>query len=149
VSFSAATTFNELPYKFEAGTPNIAGAIGLAAGIDYVSKLGIAAIAEHEHQVLTYATEKMLEIDGLRIIGTAAEKAGVLSFELAKVHASDLGTLLDHQGVAVRVGHHCAMPVMEYFGVSATTRASLAVYNNFADIDALVAATKKAAAILV
>ena len=148
VSFSAATTFNELPYKFEAGTPNIAGAIGLAAGIDYVSKLGIAAIAEHEHHVLSYATEKMLEIDGLRIIGTAKQKAGILSFELANVHASDLGTLLDHQGVAVRVGHHCAMPVMEYFGVSATTRASLAVYNNLADIDALVAATKKAASIL-
>jgi cysteine desulfurase/selenocysteine lyase len=147
VSFSG-TTFNELPYKFEAGTPHIAGAIGLASGIDYVSKIGIAEIALHEHEVLQYATEKMLEIDGLRIIGSAKEKAGILSFEIDGVHASDLGTLLDHQGVAVRVGHHCAMPVMEFFGVSATTRASLALYNNIADIDALVAATKKAATML-
>ena len=147
VSFSG-TTYNELPYKFEAGTPNIAGAIGLAAGLDYVSNIGIATIAQHEHDVLHYATEKMLEIEGLRIIGTAKEKAGILSFELANVHASDLGTLLDHQGVAVRVGHHCAMPVMEFFGVTATTRASLAVYNNTADIDALVNATRKAATML-
>ncbi len=147
VSFSG-TTYNDLPYKFEAGTPNIAGAIGLAAGIDYVSNIGITAIAKHEHEVLQYATDEMLRIDGLRIIGTAKEKASVLSFEIEGVHASDLGTLLDHQGVAVRVGHHCAMPVMQFFGVSATTRASLALYNNIADIDALVAATIKAAAIL-
>jgi cysteine desulfurase/selenocysteine lyase len=147
VSFSG-TTFNELPYKFEAGTPNIAGSIGLAAGIDYVTKLGIENIAAHEHTVLEYATEKMLAIDGLRIIGTAKDKAGVLSFEIDGVHAADLGTLLDHQGVAVRVGHHCAMPVMEFFGVSSTTRASLALYNNTADIDALVTATVKAAEML-
>ena len=149
VSFNTQTSFNELPYKFEAGTPNIAGAIGLAAGINYVTDIGIANIAAHEHDVLEYATEKMLEIKGLKIIGTAANKAGILSFELEGVHASDLGTLLDHQGIAVRVGHHCAMPVMEFFGVSATTRASLALYNNKADIDALVAATIKASAMLV
>jgi len=148
VSFNTGTSFNELPYKFEAGTPNIAGAIGMAAGIDYVRGIGIANIAAHEHDVLEYANEKMLEIEGLRIIGTAANKAGVLSFELDGIHASDLGTLLDHQGIAVRVGHHCAMPVMEFFGVSATTRASLALYNNRADIDALVAATIKASEML-
>ena len=148
VSFSG-TTYNELPYKFEAGTPNIAGTIGLAAGIEYVNKVGLAAIAQHEHQVLEYATEKMLEIDGLRIIGTAKPKAGILSFEIENIHASDLGTILDHQGVAVRVGHPTgAMPVMEFFGVSATTRASLALYNNTADIDALVAATKRAVSML-
>lgn len=148
VSFSG-TEFNELPYKFEAGTPNIAGAIGLAAGIDYVSDIGIANIAKHEQELLDYATQKMLEIDGLRIIGTAEHKASIISFEIDGVHASDLGTLLDHQGVAIRVGHHCAMPVMEFFGVSATTRASLAFYNNKADIDALVAAVKKAVTMLV
>ncbi|MFT6406610.1 MAG: cysteine desulfurase/selenocysteine lyase [Arenicella sp.] len=147
VSFSG-TEYNELPYKFEAGTPNIAGVIGLAAGLDYVSNIGVNAIAEYEHELLEYATEKMLEIDGLRIIGTAAEKASIISFEIDGVHASDLGTLLDSQGVAIRVGHHCAMPVMEFFGVSATTRASLAFYNNKADIDALVAAVKKAVSML-
>lgn len=147
VSFSG-TEYNELPYKFEAGTPNIAGAIGLAAGLDYVSEIGIDAIAKYEYELLQYATEKMLQVDGLRIIGTAAEKASIISFEIEGVHASDLGTLLDSQGVAIRVGHHCAMPVMEFFGVSATTRASLAFYNNKADIDALVAAVHKAVSML-
>lgn len=147
VSFSG-TTFNELPHKFEAGTPNIAGAIGLGAGIHYLEKIGLAQIEQHEQEILAYATEQMLSIDGLRIIGTAEHKAGILSFELENAHASDLGTLLDHQGVAVRVGHHCAMPVMEFFGVSATTRASLALYNNKTDIDRLVSATRKAAAML-
>lgn len=147
VSFSG-TEYNELPYKFEAGTPNIAGVIGLAAGLDYVSAIGVDVIAQYETELLAYATEKMLEIDGLRIIGTASEKASIISFELEGVHASDLGTLLDHQGVAIRVGHHCAMPVMEFFGVSATTRASLAFYNNKADIDALVAAINKAVEML-
>lgn len=148
VSFSG-TEYNELPYKFEAGTPNIAGAIGLAAGLDYVSSIGIQTIADYEHELLEYATAKMLEIDGLKIIGTAANKASIISFQIEGVHASDLGTLLDHQGIAIRVGHHCAMPVMEFFGVSATTRASLAFYNNKADIDALVAGVKKAVAMLV
>lgn len=147
VSFSG-TEFNELPFKFEAGTPNIAGAIGLAAGLDYVSDIGIANIAEYERSLLDYATEKLLEIQGLRIIGSAEHKASIISFEIEGVHASDLGTLLDHQGVAIRVGHHCAMPVMEFFGVSATTRASLAFYNNKADIDALLAGLKKAVAML-
>ena len=143
VSFSGST-FNQLPYKFEAGTPHISGAVGLAAAIDYVSSYGLKAIAQHEEQLLNYATEKMLEIDGLRIIGTAQHKASILSFEIDGIHASDLGTLLDHQGVAVRVGHHCAMPVMEFFGVNATTRASLGLYNNKQDVDALVAAINKA-----
>lgn len=147
VSFSG-TEFNELPYKFEAGTPNIAGAIGLAAGLDYVSNIGISTIAEYEAELLEYATKTMLEIEGLRIIGTAAKKASIISFEIDGIHASDLGTLLDSQGVAIRVGHHCAMPVMEFFGVSATTRASLAFYNNKADIDALVTAVNKAVSML-
>ena len=147
VSFSG-TEYNELPYKFEAGTPNIAGAIGLAAALEYVNEIGIEAMAAHEHELLEYGTQKMLEIEGLRLIGTAPEKASILSFEIDGIHASDLGTLLDHQGVAIRVGHHCAMPVMEFFGVSATTRASLAFYNNKADIDALIAATNKAVLML-
>lgn len=148
VSFSTGTEYNELPHKFEAGTPNIAGTIGLAAALDYVSNIGLVNIANYESELLAYATEKMLEIEGIRIIGTAANKASILSFELDGVHASDLGTLLDQQGVAIRVGHHCAMPVMEFFGVGATTRASLAFYNNKADIDALVAAINKAASML-
>jgi len=147
VSFSG-TEFNELPYKFEAGTPNIAGAIGLAAGLDYVSELGVSAIADYEHELLEYATEKMLQIDGLRLIGTAAEKASILSFQIDGVHASDLGTLLDSQGIAIRVGHHCAMPVMEFFGLDSTARASLAFYNNKADIDAFIAAVNKAVSML-
>jgi len=147
VSFSG-TEYNELPYKFEAGTPNIVGVVGMAAGLDYVSNIGIEAISAYENQLLAYATDKLLEIDGLRIIGTAAKKASILSFEIEGIHASDLGTLLDHQGIAIRVGHHCAMPVMEFFGVEATTRASLAFYNNRADIDALVAALNKATLML-
>ena len=111
VSFSG-TEYNELPYKFEAGTPNIAGAIGLAAALEFVNEIGIEAMAAHEHELLEYGTQKMLEIEGLRLIGTAPEKASILSFEIDGIHASDLGTLLDHQGVAIRVGHHCAMPVL-------------------------------------
>ena len=147
VSFSG-TEYNELPYKFEAGTPNIAGVIGLAAALDYVSNIGVDAMAAHEHELLVYGTEKLLQIDGLWLIGNAVEKASILSFQIEGVHASDLGTLLDHQGVAIRVGHHCAMPVMEFFGVDATARASLAFYNNKADIDALVAAINKAVLML-
>ena len=122
--------------------------MGLGAGIDYIESLGMDAIKVHEQEVLDYGTEQLLAIEGLRIIGTSANKASILSFELEGAHASDLGTLLDHQGVAVRVGHHCAMPVMEFFGVSATTRASLAVYNDKSDIDRLVAALNKAAIML-
>ena len=147
VSFSG-TVYNDLPYKFEAGTPNIAGVIGLAAALDYVSEISIQAIALHEQELLDYATSLMIELDGMRIIGTAQHKASILSFEIDGIHASDLGTLLDHQGVAVRVGHHCAMPVMEYFGVNATTRASIAVYNNKDDIDRLIAAINKSAMML-
>ena len=147
VSFSG-TEYNELPYKFEAGTPNIAGVIGLAAALDYVSNIGVDSMAAHEHELLVYGTEKLLQIDGLRLIGNAVEKASILSFQIDGIHASDLGTLLDHQGVAIRVGHHCAMPVMEFFGVDATARASLAFYNNKADIDALAAAINKAVLML-
>lgn len=147
VSFSG-TTFNDVPHKFEAGTPNIAGVIGLAAGLDYVSNIGIAAITQHEHELLEYGTQKLLEVDGLEIVGTAKEKASILSFKIDGVHASDLGTLLDHQGIAIRVGHHCAMPVMEFFGIDAIARASLAFYNSKADIDALVAAINKAVMML-
>ncbi|MEO0367368.1 MAG: cysteine desulfurase [Pseudomonadota bacterium] len=147
VSFSGSE-YNELPYKFEAGTPNIAGAIGMAAGIDYVESIGYAAIHQYETELLAYATAALEQIDGVKLIGTADDKASILSFIVEGVHASDLGTLLDHQGVAVRVGHHCAMPVMELFGIDATTRASLALYNNRDDVDRFIAATQKALDIL-
>lgn len=147
VSFTG-TTFNELPHKFEAGTPNIAGTIGLASALDYVTSIDMQAMQQHEQSLLDYGTEKLSEIDGLRIIGTAKEKASILSFDIDGVHASDLGTLIDQQGVAIRVGHHCAQPVMEFFGVSATCRASLAMYNTHEEIDALVNAIQKAKDIL-
>ena len=133
------STWNVLPYKFEAGTPNIAGAIALGAAVDYVSRLGMEAIARHEDDVLRYATEKLAAIPGVRPIGTAREKAGVLSFTLEGVHPHDVGTVLDREGVAVRTGHHCAQPVMEFFGVPATARASFGLYNTRAEVDALVA----------
>ena len=123
------TSYNDLPYKFEAGTPDIAGAIGLGAAIDYLNEIGMDAIAEHEHDLLEYATRALKNIPGLRLIGTAREKAGVLSFIIEGVHPHDAGTILDREGVAVRAGHHCAQPVMDRFGVSSTTRASLAFYN--------------------
>jgi cysteine desulfurase/selenocysteine lyase len=138
------TTYNELPYKFEAGTPNISGVIGLGAAIDYMSSIGLGRIAEHERELLAYMTERLAQIDGLRLIGTAAHKASVQSFLLDDIHPHDLGTILDHQGVAVRTGHHCAMPVMQFFGIPGTTRASLALYNNFDDVDRLVAALEQA-----
>jgi cysteine desulfurase/selenocysteine lyase len=131
------THYNVLPYKFEAGTPHIAGGIGLGAAIDYLSALNWQQIAVHEHKLLSYATERLADIDGLRIIGTAKEKAGVLSFVLENIHAHDVGTILDQEGVAVRAGHHCAMPVMQRFGVPATTRASFAFYNTIEEVDAL------------
>jgi cysteine desulfurase/selenocysteine lyase len=138
------TTYNELPYKFEAGTPHIAGAIGLAAGLDYIAGLGLDRIGDHEHELLVHGTELLSAIPGVRLVGTAREKAAVLSFVLDGVHAHDVGTILDQEGVAIRAGHHCAMPVMERFGVAATARASLAFYNNRAEIEALAAAVEKA-----
>ena len=137
------TTWNKLPYKFEAGTPDIAGAIGLGAAIDYVSALGLPAIAAHEHDLLAYATEALREVPGLRLIGTAKEKASVLSFLFGEVHPHDIGTILDREGIAIRTGHHCAQPLMRRLGVAATARASLAFYNRREDIDALVAGLHK------
>ncbi len=132
------TTYNILPYKFEAGTPNIAGAIGLAAAADYMNALGIERIEAHENDLLAYGTRRLLEIPGLRIIGTAREKAAVLSFTLGGVHPHDVGTVLDCEGVAVRTGHHCAQPVMDFFQVPATSRASFALYNTREEVDVLV-----------
>ncbi|HXI90868.1 MAG TPA: cysteine desulfurase [Blastocatellia bacterium] len=137
------TTYNTLPYKFEAGTPNIAGTIGLGAAIDYVNQIGIERIARYEHELLDYGTEALSQIPGLRLIGTAKDKAGVLSFVLEGVHPHDVGTILDREGIAIRTGHHCAMPVMERFGIPATARASLAFYNTKEEIDALVAGIHK------
>ncbi len=143
VSFEK-TTYNELPFKFEAGTPNISGAVGLAAAVDYIDSLGIDNIHAHEQRLLSIATDKLARVPGLTIIGTAPHKASVISFTLDGIHPHDLGTILDAEGVAVRTGHHCAMPVMEFFGVPATARASFACYSRDPDIDALVAALGKA-----
>lgn len=132
------THYNVLPYKFEAGTPNIAGGIGLGAAIDYLSDLDWSQIAAHEDSLLKYATEALAAFDDLKIIGMAREKAGVLSFVFEHIHAHDVGTILDQEGIAIRAGHHCAMPVMQRFGVPATARASFAFYNTRAEIDALV-----------
>ncbi len=137
------TTYNELPYKFEAGTPNIAGGIGIGRAAEYLMAVGLDAIAAHEHEVLDYATERMAAIPGVKLIGTAPGKASVLSFTIDGIHPHDVGSLLDHEGVAIRTGHHCAQPVMDRFGVPATNRASLGLYNTKADIDALVAGTEK------
>ena len=137
------TTYADLPYKFEAGTPNIAGGIGLGAAFDYVNKIGLDKIAAYEHELLLYGTEALSRIPGLRIIGTAREKAAVLSFVMEGIHPHDIGTVLDRQGIAVRTGHHCAQPVMDWFKVPATTRASLAFYNTTAEIDALSACLGK------
>lgn len=131
------TVYNRVPYKFEAGTPNIAGTIGLGAAIDYVNGIGIEAIAEHENQLLNYAVEQSKKIDRLKMIGTAKNKGAIMSFVLDGIHPHDIGTMMDHQGIAVRAGHHCAMPVMDFFGVPATARASFAMYNTFQEVDAL------------
>ncbi|MEK7204764.1 MAG: aminotransferase class V-fold PLP-dependent enzyme, partial [candidate division NC10 bacterium] len=131
------TLYNVLPYKFEAGTPHISGAIGLAAAIDYIERIGLNRVAAYETELLAYGTELLSAIPGLRIIGTAREKAGVLSFVLEGVHAHDIGTILDHEGIAIRAGHHCAMPVMRRFGIPATARASLAFYNTREELDRL------------
>ncbi|MFT3929047.1 MAG: cysteine desulfurase [Spongiibacteraceae bacterium] len=134
------TTFAPIPHKFEAGTPHIAGIIGLGAAINYLTSLPWAALVEHENRLLDYATERALQIPGLKIIGTAAKKAAVLSFTLDNIHPHDIGTFLDFEGVAVRAGHHCAMPVMQRFDVPATARASFAIYNTMEEVDALIAA---------
>lgn len=137
------TTYNQLPYKFEAGTPDIAGAIGLGAAIEYVQALGVDRIAGYEEDLLRYATGLVAEIPGVRIIGTASEKAGVISFVMDRVHPHDIGTILDQEGVAIRTGHHCAQPVMQRFGIPATARASFALYNTRREADALGAAIRK------
>lgn len=142
VSFEK-TTYNALPYKFEAGTPNIAGVIGLGAALDYVANIGLENIAAHEHDLLEYATTRLRDIKGLRLIGTAAEKASVISFTLEGVHPHDIGTILDQEGIAVRTGHHCAQPLMMRFNVPATGRASFGMYNTREEADALVAGLHK------
>lgn len=147
VSFEK-TTYNALPFKFEAGTPNVAGVIGLATAIEYVNEIGLDAIATHENALLDYATRRVGEIEGFRIIGTAREKAGILSFEIEGAHPNDIGTLVDQEGVAIRTGHHCAQPLMDRFGVSATARASFAFYNTFEEVDAFINAVQKAKTLL-
>ena len=138
------TTWNQLPSKFEAGTPNIAGGVGWGAAIDYVQGIGLEAIATHEHDLLEYATARMSEIDEVRIIGTAENKSGAISFTFGDVHPHDLGTIIDHFGVAIRTGHHCTMPLMQFFGVPATARASFGMYNTRAEVDIFVDALLKA-----
>lgn len=137
------STWNTIPYKFEAGTPNIADAIGLAAAIDYMESVGIEAIAAWEHELLDYATSRLEAIPGLRIVGTAANKAAVISFTLDAAHPHDIGTIVDQEGVAIRTGHHCAQPAMIRFGIPATARASFALYNTRDDVDALVRAVER------
>ena len=132
------TQFNDLPHKFEAGTPHIAGVIGLGAALDYITALGLDIISNYESGLIQYATQEALNIKGLRLIGTAREKAGILSFTLENIHPHDIGTILDHEGIAIRAGHHCAMPVMDHFKIPATARASFAFYNTRTEVDQLV-----------
>ncbi|MBS0366179.1 MAG: cysteine desulfurase [Proteobacteria bacterium] len=146
VSFEK-TTYNELPFKFEAGTPNISGSVGLAAAMDYLEGLGIEAVAAHEQALLQRATAELERLPDLTLVGTAPHKAAVLSFTMKDVHPHDLGTILDAEGVAIRTGHHCAMPVMTFFGLPATARASFACYNTFEDIERLLAALRRARAV--
>jgi len=143
------TIYNELPYKFEAGTPDVSGAIGLGAAIDYVNSIGLDAIQIAEHELLSYGLEKLAEIEGIQFIGNAEERSGVISFLLEGIHPYDLGELLDKQGIAIRTGHHCTEPVMDFFGIPGTCRASFAFYNTKEEIDLLVAGIKRAAAILI
>jgi cysteine desulfurase/selenocysteine lyase len=132
------SSWNVLPYKFEAGTPNIADAIGLGAAIEYINAIGFDAITAHERDLLAYGTAALEAIPGVRLVGTAPDKASILSFVMEGVHPHDIGTIVDGEGVAIRTGHHCAQPVMEFFGIPATARASLAMYNTRDEIDALV-----------
>ncbi|MFN3315826.1 MAG: cysteine desulfurase, partial [Raineya sp.] len=142
------TTYNDLPFKFEAGTPNIADVIAFAKALDFMQELGKANIANHEQKLLDYATKRIGEVEGLKIVGTAKEKASLISFVFEDIHHSDLGTLLDTQGIAVRTGHHCTQPLMKHWGLAGTTRASFAVYNTFEEIDALVVGLQKAVKML-
>ncbi|MDT7924600.1 MAG: cysteine desulfurase [Chlorobiota bacterium] len=137
------TLYNDVPYKFEAGTPNIAGAIGLKAALEYVQQCGLERIAAHEHELLRYATERLQELPGVRLIGTAQRKAAIISFVIEGVHPHDVGTVLDREGIAIRVGHHCTQPVMEFFGVPATSRVSFGLYNTLEEVDRLVEALWK------
>ena len=142
------TTYNELPYKFEAGTPSVGDVIGLRKAIEYIGGIGLANIAAYEQELLAYTTEKLARIDGMRFIGEASHKTGVISFLVGDTHPYDMGVLLDHQGIAVRTGHHCTQPVMTHFGIPGTIRASFALYNTFEEADALVAAVERAKAML-
>lgn len=142
------TTYNELPFKYEAGTPDISGAVAFGAAIDYVNKIGYAVIKEQEKKLLDYATEELLKIEGLRIIGTADDKASVISFLVGDIHPYDLGTLLDKMGIAVRTGHHCCQPLMKRLGIVGTVRASFAVYNTLEEVDKLVDGVKRASIML-
>ena len=137
------TTYNKVPHKFEAGTPDMAGVAGLKAAIEYMNGIGVDKIAAHEHELLEYATKTVLALPGVRLIGTAREKASVLSFVVEDVHPHDIGTILDQEGVAVRTGHHCAQPVMDRYCIPATVRASFAVYNTRAEVDALARGIRK------
>jgi cysteine desulfurase / selenocysteine lyase len=142
------TIYNKVPHKFEAGTPDMSGAVGLRAAIEYVNRLGLDNIAAHEHELLAYATERVSAIPGVRIVGTASEKAAVLSFVMEGIHPHDIGTILDQDGIAIRTGHHCAQPVMERFGIDATARASFALYNTKEEVDALVSGIEKVREVL-
>lgn len=144
----AHTTYNELPYKFEAGTPSVGDVIGLQTAIEYINSIGLEVIAGREQALLEYATQQLLQIDGLQIVGTAPHKSAIISFNINKLHPFDIGTLIDQMGIAVRTGHHCSMPIMEHFGIPGTLRASFAFYNTEEEIDRLVAAVKKAVMML-
>lgn len=143
------TTYNELPFKFEAGTPSVGDVIGLRKAIEYIQSIGLEQIAAYEQELLTYTTEKLSKIDGMRFIGEAAHKTGVISFLVGNIHPYDMGVLLDHQGVAVRTGHHCTQPIMTHFGIPGTVRASFALYNTFEEADMFVAAVEKAKNMLI
>lgn len=137
------TIYNQLPYKFEAGTPHIAGAVGLGAAFDWLAGLDLEGARRHEHDLLVHGTELLSRVPGLRLVGTAPDKAGVLSFLLGEVHPHDVGTVLDREGIAIRTGHHCAQPLMQRYGIAATARASLGIYNLRSDLDALAAGLEK------
>ena len=140
----AKTTYAGLPHKFEAGTPNICGGIAFGAAIDYMNAIGFETIANYEHELLEYATEKMTEIEGVKIYGTSTEKTAVISFNIDGIHPYDIGSILDKLGIAVRTGHHCAQPIMDYYQIPGTVRASFSFYNTKAEIDSLIIAIKKA-----